>query len=169
MRPLHFVWSQSIAERAAATFREHERSLRERLPGARVRHTGGSSVPGVLTSGDVDLQVSVHEEAFSAARDVLCELYEPLYRDAWPEDAAYFTARDGDPAVEVALTVIGTLDDWHHGAVWDRIAADPRLIDEYNALKRAHEGGSEASYNAAKRAFFSTHFPPQAAPNARNR
>jgi GrpB-like predicted nucleotidyltransferase (UPF0157 family) len=167
VRPLHFVWSQSIADRAATLFVEHERSIRTRLPGVRIRHTGGSSVPGVLTTGDVDLQVSVDEESFAAARHVLSELYEPLYRDEWPEDAAYFTARGAHPTVEVALTVIGTLDDWHHGEVWDRIASDPKLIDEYNALKRAHEGGSEAAYNAAKRAFFSTHFPPQAAPNAR--
>jgi GrpB-like predicted nucleotidyltransferase (UPF0157 family) len=169
MRPLHFIWSQSVAERARAVFVEHERRIRARLPVAPIRLTGGSSVPGVLTSGDVDLQVSVDEESFAAARDVLSELYEPLYRDAWPDDAAYFTAPDADPAVEVALTVIGTLDDWHHGGVWDRIAADPELIDEYNALKRAHEGGSEAAYNEAKRAFFSMHFPPQAAPNARSR
>lgn len=169
MRPPHFVWSQSIADRAAAAFREHERRIHACLPGVQIRHTGGSSVPGVLTSGDVDLQVSVHEAAFERARDALSELYEPLYREAWPEDAAYFAARDSDPAVEVALTVVGTLDDWHHGEVWDRIAADPKLIEDYNALKRSHEGVSEAAYDAAKREFFFTRFPPQAAPKARKR
>jgi len=169
VRPLHFVWSQSIAERAAAAFAEHESRIRARLPGAKIRHTGGSAIPGVLTSGDVDLHVSVGRESFLGARDLLSELYEPLYRQAWPEDAAYFSAPGADPAVEVALTVTGTLDDWHHGGVWERIAADPMLIDEYNALKRVHEGGSEAAYNAAKRAFFSSHVPRQPAPNARKR
>ena len=168
MRPPHFVWSQSIAEQAAAAFLQHERRIHARLPDAQIRHTGGSSVLGVLTSGDIDLQVRIDRGSFTAARDTLHELYEPLYPDGWHDDAAYFAAPDVDPPVEVALTVIGTLDDLHHGAVWDQIAADRRLIDEYNALKRAHEGGSEAAYAAAKRDFFYKNFPPQAAPKARS-
>jgi GrpB-like predicted nucleotidyltransferase (UPF0157 family) len=166
VNPLHFVWSQSIAGQAAAVFLRHDARIRTRLPDVQIRHTGGSSVPGVLTSGDVDLQVSVEKTAFAPAREALAELYEPLYHEDWPEDAAYFVAHDADPPVEVALTVIGTLDDLHHGAARDRIAADPSLIEAYNALKRSHEGGLEAAYTAAKRDFFSTNFPPQAAPNA---
>jgi hypothetical protein len=46
-----------MAEEAAAAFVEHEGRIRERLPCVEVRHTVGTSVPGVLTSGDVDLQV----------------------------------------------------------------------------------------------------------------
>jgi GrpB-like predicted nucleotidyltransferase (UPF0157 family) len=153
------VWSQSIAEQARAAFLDHERRIRTRLPDVQIRHTGGSSVPGVLTSGDVDLQVRVDRTSFATARDALSELYDALHPDAWGEDSAYFAARDADPPVEVALTVIGTLDDLHHGAAWDRLAADPKLIDEYNALKRAHEGGSEDAYSAAKRAFFHENFP----------
>jgi hypothetical protein len=32
------------------------------------------------------------------------------------------------------------------------------LIEQYNAMKRAHEGGSMDDYNAAKRAFFYEYF-----------
>jgi hypothetical protein len=56
--------------------------------------------------------------------------------------------------VEVALTVIGTLTDLHHGRAWRLIASDAALRERYNALKRAHEGGSIDDYNVAKRAFF---------------
>jgi GrpB-like predicted nucleotidyltransferase (UPF0157 family) len=155
---LHFVLSDLVAEEAAAAFVEHERRVRERLPNVEVRHTGGTSVPGVLTSGDVDLQVRTERRCFAADRDVLCELYDPFYREAWQADSAYFTARGAIPPVELALTVIGTLDDLHHGAAWHHIAADPRLIEEYNALKRAYEGGSPDDYNAAKRHFFHSNF-----------
>jgi len=54
--------------------------------------------------------------------------------------------------------VIGTLDDLQHGEAWQRIAADPKLIKRYNALKRGHEGGSQDDYNAAKRDFFHDNF-----------
>jgi hypothetical protein len=118
---------------------------------------------GVLTTGDVDLQVRTESHAFAAARDALSELYEPLYPEAWGSDSAYFTSLGAAPPVEVALTVSGTLDDFHHGGAWDRIADDPRLVEEYNALKRTHEGGSADEYNVAKRAFFYRNFRSPAA------
>lgn len=158
MVELQFVWSDLVAEEAAAAFDEHERRIRERLPTVEIRHTGGTSVPGVLTSGDVDLQVRTDRRFFRSACDVLCELYEPLYPEAWHSDSAYFVAADATPRVEVALTVIGTLDDLHHGGAWDCIAASPGLIEEYNALKRAHDGGSAEEYNVAKRDIFYGNF-----------
>jgi GrpB-like predicted nucleotidyltransferase (UPF0157 family) len=158
MATLTFVLSDTVAEEAAAAFAEHERRIRERLPYVEVRHTGGTSVPGVLTSGDVDLHVRAEKQTFVSARDVLCELYEPLYPDAWHDESAYFFAAGSKPPVEVALTAIGTLDDLHQGQVRQRIAADPELIKRYNALKRAHEGGSQDDYNAAKRDFFCDNF-----------
>jgi len=115
-------------------------------------------VPGLLTTGDVDLQVRTDRQSFERVRDVLCELYEPLHRDVWHSEGAFFVAAGTQPAVEVALTAIGSLDDLHHGEAWQRIAEDPKLIERYNELKRAHEGGSVDEYQAAKRDFFRENF-----------
>ncbi len=115
-------------------------------------------MPGVLTSGDVDLQVRTDTRSFDRARGVLSELYEPFHLDVWHSEGAFFYAPGAQPPVEVALTVIGSLDDLHHGDAWRRIAADPQLIEQYNAMKRAHEGASQADYNAAKRQFFYDNF-----------
>jgi GrpB-like predicted nucleotidyltransferase (UPF0157 family) len=73
-----FVWSDDVAEQSAAAFAEQARRIHARLPDLEIRYTGGSSVPGVLTIGDVDLQVRVVGESFAAAREALTELYEPL-------------------------------------------------------------------------------------------
>jgi hypothetical protein len=54
--------------------------------------------------------------------------------------------------------VVGTIDDLHHGEAWQHIAADPGLLERYNDLKRAHEGGPLAAYEAAKRDFFRVNF-----------
>jgi len=123
-----------------------------------VRHTGGTSVPGLLTTGDVDVHVRVESQAFAAARDALCDLYDPHHREVWHAEGAFFVAAGAVPPVEVALTAIGSVDDLHHGEAWDRIGADRDLIERYNELKRAHEGGSEAAYDAAKREFFYENF-----------
>lgn len=163
MEGMHFFLSDLIADKAKAAYDEHARRIRERLPTIEVRHVGGSSVPGLLTSGDVDLQVRVIEEEYGAACEVLCEMYEPMYREGWRE-SAYFYAPSSNPRVEIALTVIGNIDDLHHGESWRRIATDPALIERYNALKRSQEGRSLEEYQAAKRAFFYGNFRLEADP-----
>jgi GrpB-like predicted nucleotidyltransferase (UPF0157 family) len=157
MEGMRFFLSDLIADKAKAAYDEHARRIRERLPNVEVRHVGGSSVPGLLTSGDVDLQVRVTGEEYGLACKVLCEMYEPLYRDRWRE-SAYFFAPSSDPRVEIAVTVIGSIDDLHHGESWRRIATDPALIERYNALKRSQEGRSLEDYQAAKREFFYGNF-----------
>lgn len=108
--------------------------------------------------GDVDLQVRTGRQSFATAREVLGELYEPLHREAWHAEGAFFVAPGSQPPVEIALTVIGSLDDLHHGEAWQRLAADQELLERYNALKREHEGGSINDYQAAKRKFFRENF-----------
>jgi GrpB-like predicted nucleotidyltransferase (UPF0157 family) len=113
----------------------------------------------VLTSGDVDVHVRVEEESFASALADLSGLYEPFHRDAWSNgESAFFFAPGGQPPVEIALTVVGSRDDLHHGEAWDRIAADPSLVERYNELKRQFEGASRGDYDAAKRAFFYDNF-----------
>jgi GrpB-like predicted nucleotidyltransferase (UPF0157 family) len=163
---LTFVLSDRVADEAAAAFAEHARRIRERLPDVEIRHTGGTSIRGVLTTGDVDLHVRTDARSFERARDVLSELFEPLYLHAWHSEGAFFVAPDSDPPVEVALTVIGSLDDLHHGEAWQRIAADPELLGRYNRLKLDHEGGSLDDYNAAKRGFFRENFARGACPGS---
>jgi GrpB-like predicted nucleotidyltransferase (UPF0157 family) len=150
--------SDALAEEAGAALAEHERRIRARLPEVEIRHIGGTSLPGLLTTGDVDILVRVEEREFAHARETLTELYEPLHPDRWTEEAAFFEVPGSTPYVEFALTVIGSLVDAHHGDAWRQIAADPDLVYRYNAVKRAHELGSIDEYLAAKRAFFSDNF-----------
>lgn len=158
MPQLIFRMSDEFANDARAAFDEHRHRIREHLRNAEVRPTGGTSIAGVLTSGDVDLQVRVTPEVFEDACKVLSRLYESFHLDARHAECAFFTSPDSEPQVEVALTVIGCLDDFHHGEAWDRIAADRELVEQYNAMKCAHEGGSLDEYLAAKRAFFYANF-----------
>jgi GrpB-like predicted nucleotidyltransferase (UPF0157 family) len=153
------VYSETMAEPAAAAYAEHAERIQERLPQLEVKHTGGSSVPGVLTAGDVDLQVRVEEEEFALAREVLEELYEPLHPHVWSGESAYFQDSGSDPPVEVALTVKGTIDDYHHGEAWEQMGADDDLRERYNDLKRAHADSTGDDYALAKREFFRLNFP----------
>jgi GrpB-like predicted nucleotidyltransferase (UPF0157 family) len=135
---LEFAFSDRFFVEVTAMYREHEGRIRARLPEGEIRHRGGTSVPGVLTSGDVDIHVRVDGRSFDSARELLATLYVPFHEEAWtPDESAFFYARDSYPPVEIALTVRGCRDDVHHGEAWDRIAADANLITRYNDLKRA--------------------------------
>jgi hypothetical protein len=63
---LTFVFSDTVAEETAAAFAEHEGRIRERLPSVEVRHTGGTSVPGVFGSERLD-SVAMEELALDGA------------------------------------------------------------------------------------------------------
>ena len=86
---LRFVLSDSVADTAARAFAAQESRIRAVLPDAEVRHRGGSSLPGVLTLGDVDVHVRVDAASFAFARGALCELYEPLHADVWHAEWAF--------------------------------------------------------------------------------
>ncbi len=124
------------------------------LPQAEVRHTGGSSLPTALTLGDLDIHVRVPGDAFGRAVEALTELYEVFRPDHWTD--AFATFKDGratDPPVGVALTAVGSEHDDRFVRAWEKLAAEPRLVDEYNALKRRHARDPGAC-EVEKSAFF---------------
>ena len=149
-----FVPSDVVSDETVAVFAAHARRIRGPLPNVEVRHHGGTSLPGLLTQGDVDLHVRAVRRDFEPARDALEELYEPLFPEEWDAEVAYFRAPDSQPLVEVVLTVIGSLDDRYHYDAWQLIAADHDVADRYNDMKRSLEGAALDDYKAAKRDFF---------------
>jgi hypothetical protein len=68
-----YGWSDSVAEEAAAVFAAHALRIRERLPQVEVGHHGSTCVPGLLTSGDVDLPVRADEPWLEHARELLAK------------------------------------------------------------------------------------------------
>jgi GrpB-like predicted nucleotidyltransferase (UPF0157 family) len=151
---LTFVPSDSIAAETAAVFAAHAERIRQLLPQVEVRHHGGSAVPGLVTSGDVDIHVRADAQSFPAAQAALSGLYEPVLLEKWDGEVAYLRARDANPPVEVVLTLTGSLDDRFHKDAWERILADPALVARYNALKLDRVGGEIDDYKTAKREFF---------------
>jgi len=51
------------------------------IPTAEIEHVGSTAVQGSLTKGDVDVQVRVAAAEYPAAKDRLCQSYEPLSGD----------------------------------------------------------------------------------------
>ena len=144
-----------VAQRVAAL-------IQERMPEARVEHVGSTAIPGCDGKGIVDLLLMYSPGRLAAARDALDGLgfqrqsgpnpfpeERPLRLGALEYDGELFrlhvhvVAEDADEAAE--------LMDFR-----DRLRADPGLVKEYVASKRAALTGNPTNnidYNHAKEPF----------------
>ena len=143
--------SAGLPRARAILDRETER-LRD-ISGAILELTGGSSVAGALTGGDVDLHLRVPPQAFEAAVALLRDRYEVVHPEIWSPSLATFQV-PGDELVGVAVTPIGSEHDERFRRAWDRLRTDPAALAAYNAMKQAHAESDDAVYLAAKTAFF---------------
>lgn len=127
-------------------------TLRDALPHwAEIREVGSTAVDGVIGKGDIDVLVRVPRERFDEARACL-DAALPRNENQL-SNAIYQGYRVPSPHdVAVQLTVAGgPYDDFDR--FLDALRADPVLVERYNALKRAHDGGPMDVYRAAKGEF----------------
>lgn len=138
----------------ADRIRRRERTRLARLGiGHEIVLTGGSSVPGALTGGDVDLHLRVPARDFARVVAALGSAYEMVHPQIWTASLATFAAA-GSEAVGIAVTPIDSEHDRRFRTTWERLASDAALLEAYNALKRRYAGGDTEEYRAAKSRFF---------------
>jgi hypothetical protein len=138
-------------DRAHAILARERRRLADVVDGELLL-TGASSLPGALTGGDVDLHLRVDPSAFGPTVSALRGFYEVVHPEIWTDTLASFGVLGED--VGIVVTPVGSVHDRRFTGAWRRLATEPDLLQQYNAMKRAHDGGNEADYLAAKRAFF---------------
>ena len=136
------------AERAVAA---HGAEIAALLPGAEAEHVGSTSIPGALTKGDVDLLVRVPAERFADAVERLRERYAVHQPENWSPTYASFT--DPGDHTGIQLAVAGSGDDTMFERLYALFRERPELLEDYNALKRRHEGGDPEAYWREKQAF----------------
>jgi GrpB-like predicted nucleotidyltransferase (UPF0157 family) len=116
----------------------------ERLPDTAVEHVGSSSVPGCAGKGTLDLAIPYRDEShLDAINDVLFALGfgRQRNRDPFPETRPMRIGAIDDQGETYLLHVHVVPDGTHHlGELVDfrdRLRADPALVAEYVAAKRA--------------------------------
>jgi hypothetical protein len=144
------IWSDDIADEAAAIHERVRRTLRALgLPGD-LEWTGASSVPRTLTRGDVDLHLRVPPESFAATVATLKDRFPIGSPHAWADTLAVFDLPGEPLPTGLAVTPVGSEHDRRFTRAWARIAADPDLHRRYNDLKRL----ATDDYESRKAAFF---------------
>jgi GrpB-like predicted nucleotidyltransferase (UPF0157 family) len=147
-----FVPEGRVRERVSGLFDDVKRRLEALLPGADIQHVGSTAVPGVLTKGDLDVQIRVTAEQFAPARQRLLEIYIVNAGGFAADDAISFEDYTTNPSLGVHLTVIDGSADVQC-KFRDLLVRSAALRAEYDALKRRFDGLSMDRYRDAKAEF----------------
>ena len=148
LRPAEDFLDQAVT--IAAVERERLRALGVE---GQLQLTGGSSVAGALTRGDVDLHLRVPPAAFAEVVALLGSRYLVVHSEIWGATLATFTVPAALPT-GIAVTPAGSEHDLRFTRTWQLLAADPALLEEYNAVKLAAAGDGDRGYEDRKSAFF---------------
>ena len=151
METVHFVKTKDVAEKIEALFSFEKQRLSEVLSGADIEHIGGTSVPGSISKGDLDINIRVRFEDFERAIENLKKLYEINQPENWSNGFASF--KDDTRNLGIQLTVIDSADDYFV-AQRDYLRSHPEKVSELNLLKQKFEGKSMDEYRKEKEAFF---------------
>ncbi len=131
--------------------------VRHVAPEAAVEDMGGTAVPGLLTKGDVDVNVRVDRVEFDRTVAFLRLHFHVHQPGNWTDGYASFADDKTYPLpVGVQVTIRGHRDD-RFLSHRDRLAGDRALIERYNELKREYEGAPMVAYRQAKWAFIAQH------------
>jgi hypothetical protein len=149
----NFRSSSTELRNARHTRRRIRRRLSRQGIGGELRLTGGSSLAGALTGGDVDLHLRVPTPTFRDVVTVLEREEDIAHPEIWSGGFATFTVRS-EPCIGIAVTAIGGEHDRRFRHAWQRLRSDPSLLKAYNAIKERHRGRDRAAYERAKAAFF---------------
>lgn len=139
--------------RVADNFARVAGRLRALLPGVQIEHVGSSSIPGVVSRGDLDICVLVTAGDFEA---VCCEIKGLGYAEKpdtlrTSELCMLIPTTTGDDHA-IQLVSIGSEFEFFL-AFRDTLRADAELVIEYNRIKEQSAPLGEAAYREAKSAF----------------
>jgi GrpB-like predicted nucleotidyltransferase (UPF0157 family) len=151
METVHFVKSEEISEKINALFDAEKTKLSELFPQADIQHIGGTSVPGTISKGDLDINVRVEQAEFEATIEKLKTIYEINQPDNWTAGFASF--KDDSRDIGIQITVIGSQDDCFVDQR-DYLRANPEKVIELNQLKERFNGKSMDEYRKEKGIFF---------------
>jgi GrpB-like predicted nucleotidyltransferase (UPF0157 family) len=149
-----FLPSQSYLQKIATLFEKHRTKILHLVPTAQVEHIGATSVPNLLTKGDLDLQVSVALQEFDRAIALLQTEYCNHQLENWTESYASFKVEEGsDIPVGIQLVIQDSQSDIFVKSR-NLLLAQPEKVEKLNYLKQFQADGDMDTYIDRKGEFF---------------
>jgi GrpB-like predicted nucleotidyltransferase (UPF0157 family) len=114
-----------------------------------IQHVGGSSIPGVITKGDIDICILTNTESINLISSTLLQSILKHHPELWTDDFNLFhTEKYGYPT-DIIVVVRGTTRD-SFVLFRDTLRNDKKLVDEYNIIKKNILGTDKQTQRDAK-------------------
>ncbi|GMQ46682.1 GrpB family protein [Vibrio sp. 10N] len=149
---MQFYKANEYQPSCESLYRQYETKIATLLPAARIEHIGASSIPNVLSKGDLDILVGVNGDelekavkllstlGFNEKSDTLRTLELCMLESSSGEDVAFQVVANGS---EFDLFV----------SFRDKLRGSPELVQQYNELKKSCVGWSHEKYRQKKSVF----------------
>ena len=143
METVKFIKTEDITEKVSSLFASEKQKLSALLPNSNIEHVGGTSIPGTISKGDLDINIRVKLEDFEPTIKTLKTLYEINQAENWSTGFASF--KDDSRELGVQVTVIGSPEDYF---VIQReyLKNHPEVVFELNNLKKKFDGKDMNEY-----------------------
>lgn len=148
-----YFQAEHVFRQAVETlFLEEKTKLKSLFPHAEIYHVGGTSVPGSLTKGDVDIQVIVNQEHFNSSKEVLVKHYNINEGSVSSDTFISFKDDARNPPLGIQLTVRNSSLDifWK---ITEVLRENENLRQQYDQIKQEFNGESMEEYREAKARF----------------
>jgi GrpB-like predicted nucleotidyltransferase (UPF0157 family) len=119
------------------------------LPKARVEHIGASAVPNAVSKGDLDIFIGVTDLEHAVASLKILD-YSEKQNTLRTDDLCMLESLSEDVALQVVAND-SEFEDFLHFR--EKLREDPKLVEEYNHLKRSCEGFNQDKYRKIKSEF----------------
>jgi len=152
----HFVPIEDYWDEAKLFFQEEKNNLLKILDNfsVSIEHFGGSSIPGSLTKRDVDIQIRTQNKDFLQVVEKIKYYADIKRKDLWTENLALFKNDSKTFPVDYIITTNGSEAEQYYFGGRDLLLKDPKLLIEYNNLKKSFEGKQYKNYREAKTNFW---------------
>ena len=151
METVHFVKTEEVSEKVNALFETEKIKLSKLFPHADIQHIGGTSVPGTISKGDLDINIRVAQAEFNTTIEKLKTIYEINQPNNWTAGFASF--KDDSRDLGIQVTVIASPDDCFI-TQRDYLRERPEKVVQLNQLKERFEGKDMDEYRKEKGEFF---------------
>ena len=150
---MEFIEQSEFLPRIEEIYMEILQKLKEIFPDSRIEHIGSSSIPGVISKGDLDIFLGVSKQDFNEAIEQLkClgfyEKEDTLRTESLRMMSTNLYSED------VAIQVVVNGSEYEFFVDFrDKLVSNPKLVLQYNELKRGCIGMCHERYRAVKSDF----------------
>lgn len=149
---MKFYAANHYQTRCHELFEHYQGKIAALLPHARIEHIGASSIPNAVSKGDLDIFVGVEKQNLETSVRALKPLgFEEKQDTLRTADLCMLESISGD---DVAIQVVANCSQFEFFLAFrDALRQNPKLVEQYNQLKRDCEGMAMDDYRARKSVF----------------